>query len=66
MLLMVRFAVLHQLNDMVTNISAYSEDCLHLSILRPAGLAANAKLPVMVWFFGGGFQNGDISTFNAR
>ncbi|KAL0567147.1 hypothetical protein V5O48_014846 [Marasmius crinis-equi] len=32
-----------------------SEDCLSLSILRPAGIPANASLPVMVYISGGGF-----------
>lgn len=44
----IHLIMFYQLNDMVTNLSAYSEDCLHLSILRPAGLAANISLPVMV------------------
>ncbi|KAF8154292.1 esterase 1 [Crassisporium funariophilum] len=30
-----------------------SEDCLTLNIFRPAGLSANAKLPVMFWIYGG-------------
>jgi para-nitrobenzyl esterase len=35
-----------------------SEDCLFLNIWRPAGAAANAKLPVMVWIHGGAFVFG--------
>ncbi|KAK6338371.1 hypothetical protein TWF730_002435 [Orbilia blumenaviensis] len=35
-----------------------SEDCLSLSIVRPAGTKPNAKLPVAVWIHGGGFQGG--------
>ena len=31
-----------------------SEDCLYLNVVRPAGVAANAKLPVAVWIHGGG------------
>jgi para-nitrobenzyl esterase len=34
-----------------------SEDCLFLNIWRPADTAAQ-KLPVMVWFYGGGFVGG--------
>ena len=37
-----------------------SEDCLNLSIWIPAQ-AANAKLPVFVWFYGGGFVAGGNS-----
>jgi para-nitrobenzyl esterase len=35
-----------------------SEDCLFLNLWRPANAAPAAKLPVMVWIFGGGFVFG--------
>lgn len=35
-----------------------SEDCLFLNIWRPASAAPGAKLPVMVWIYGGGFVFG--------
>jgi para-nitrobenzyl esterase len=38
-----------------------SEDCLYLNIWVPAG-AHSAPLPVMVWIYGGGLQNGSGST----
>lgn len=48
------------------------EDCLVLNIWRPASRPA-AKLPVMVWIYGGGYVNGgsspavyDMSAFAAR
>ena len=34
-----------------------SEDCLSLNVWTPA-TAPNAKLPVMVWIYGGSFRNG--------
>lgn len=37
-----------------------SEDCLVLNVWRPAK-AEGAKLPVMVWIYGGGFVNGGAS-----
>src|SRR5580658_1164062 len=37
-----------------------SEDCLYLNVWMPASSTA-AKLPVMVWFFGGGFSGGSAS-----
>lgn len=36
-----------------------AEDCLYANIWRPA--AAKAKLPVIVWIYGGGFVNGGAS-----
>src|SRR5262245_15580429 len=36
------------------------EDCLYLNVWTPAE-SANEKLPVLVYIFGGGFQNGDGS-----
>jgi para-nitrobenzyl esterase len=38
-----------------------SEDCLYLNIWRPAGVAASARLPVMVWIPGGGWTDGSGS-----
>jgi para-nitrobenzyl esterase len=35
---------------------APSENCLFLNVWRPASAAAGARLPVMVWIHGGGFQ----------
>jgi para-nitrobenzyl esterase len=34
-----------------------SEDCLTINVWTPSA-AANAKLPVMVWIYGGGFREG--------
>lgn len=36
-----------------------AEDCLTLNVWKPA--AARAKLPVIVWIYGGGFVNGGAS-----
>ncbi len=35
-----------------------SEDCLFVNVWRPAGVAAGARLPVMVWIHGGAFVFG--------
>mgnify|MGYP004538056153 FL=1 len=34
------------------------EDCLTVNVQRPAGTKADAKLPVLFWIFGGGFELG--------
>lgn len=36
-----------------------SEDCLYLNVWKPTG--AGARLPVIVWIYGGGFVNGGSS-----
>uniref|UniRef100_Q023E5 Carboxylic ester hydrolase n=1 Tax=Solibacter usitatus (strain Ellin6076) TaxID=234267 RepID=Q023E5_SOLUE len=41
-----------------------SEDCLYLNVWRPASAAPTAKLPVMVWIYGGGFTGGSSSSPN--
>ncbi len=35
-----------------------AENCLDLDGSRPVATKADAKLPVMVWIYGGGFVNG--------
>jgi len=35
-----------------------SEDCLFINLWRPSGAPSGAKLPVMVWIYGGGFTGG--------
>ncbi|KAJ7894096.1 putative lipase [Mycena leptocephala] len=42
----------------VTPVSKISEDCLNLNIARPGGVDAGAKLPVIVFIYGGGFFTG--------
>jgi len=46
--------------DMVFRSSGMSEDCLYLNVWTPPH-AAGARLPVLVYFFGGGFVAGDGS-----
>jgi para-nitrobenzyl esterase len=46
--------------DMNFRSSGVSEDCLYLNIWTPAQ-AARERLPVLVYFYGGGFQAGDGS-----
>ena len=41
-----------------------SEDCLTLNVQRPVGTSATAKLPVVVWIFGGAFSIGSTSLYD--
>jgi carboxylesterase type B len=41
-----------------------SEDCLTISVMRPRGTAADAKLPVLFWIYGGGFEAGSAQAYN--
>ena len=36
-----------------SNVTNSAEDCLNLRVDRPANTPINAKLPVMVWIYGG-------------
>jgi acetylcholinesterase len=35
-----------------------SEDCLYLNVWAPSGTPPDKGWPVMMWFYGGGFQFG--------
>lgn len=45
---------------------AVSEDCLFLNVTTPRHLRKNEKLPVMVWWHGGGYTSGAGSEYDAR
>ncbi|KAF5328571.1 hypothetical protein D9758_017735 [Tetrapyrgos nigripes] len=40
------------------------EDCLTINVVRPAGISPDAKLPVVAWIFGGGFELGSPQMYN--
>lgn len=47
-------------------ISNVGEDCLTLDIRRPAGTTPDAKLPVLVWIYGGGFETGSTAMYDGK
>jgi para-nitrobenzyl esterase len=47
--------------DMIFHDDGPSEDCLYLNLWMPASATAGARLPVMVWIYGGGFAAGATS-----
>ena len=47
-------------SDMVFRSNGMSEDCLYLNVWSPSN-SNNGKLPVLVYFYGGGFIAGDGS-----
>jgi para-nitrobenzyl esterase len=49
-------------SDMNFRSNGVSEDCLYLNVWTPAS-AANERLPVLVYFYGGGFAAGDGSEY---
>ena len=44
------------LSGLISNVTDISEDCLNLRIARPSSVSKNAKLPVMVYIYGGKFN----------
>jgi para-nitrobenzyl esterase len=47
--------------DVAPTAGKFGEDCLFVSVSRPAAAKPGAGLPVLVWIHGGGFLNGGSS-----
>jgi para-nitrobenzyl esterase len=47
-----------------SGIASTNEDCLYLNVFVPQHTPPDAKLPVMVWFHGGGFSVGESNDYN--
>ncbi|KAI0265652.1 Alpha/Beta hydrolase protein [Gloeopeniophorella convolvens] len=41
-----------------------SEDCLLINVIKPTNAEHNINLPVLVWIYGGGFEQGGTSSFD--
>ncbi|KXJ86575.1 carboxylesterase [Microdochium bolleyi] len=48
----------------VQEVTGQTEDCLTVTVARPEGTKPDAKLPVLFWIFGGGFQLGWTSMYD--
>ncbi|KAI0852010.1 sterol esterase [Daldinia vernicosa] len=46
-------------------VTGQTEDCLTMRVQRPKGTTADAKLPVLFWIFGGGFELGSPQMYDA-
>ncbi|KAK7227525.1 hypothetical protein V2G26_015528 [Clonostachys chloroleuca] len=47
-----------------TSLGDETEDCLTISVMRPEGTAADEKLPVLFWIYGGGFEMGSSQAYD--
>lgn len=45
-------------------VTGQTEDCLTMRVQRPVGTKANAKLPVLLYIFGGGFELGSPQMYD--
>lgn len=45
-------------------IADFGEDCLTINVIRPVNTTANAKLRVLFWIFGGGFELGSTAQYD--
>lgn len=47
-------------------VADYGEDCLTINVIRPENTTADAKLPVLFWIFGGGFELGSTAQYDGQ
>lgn len=49
---------------LLQRVTSQSEDCLTIDVVRPSNIDENAKLPVLFWIFGGGFELGGTQLYD--
>ncbi|XP_053397712.1 cholinesterase 2-like [Mercenaria mercenaria] len=49
----------------ISKITNFSEDCLNLNVYVPHDFTTNVSLPVMIWIYGGGFNDGASALYRA-
>lgn len=52
-------------NPFFQAVSNAGEDCLTVNVQRPSTANSTSQLPVVFWMFGGGFEFGSTSTYDA-
>lgn len=52
-------------SPLLQTVTDTGEDCLTLNVQRPSNTQANAKLPVVFWIYGGGFEAGSTQMYDA-
>ncbi|RXW22770.1 hypothetical protein EST38_g3072 [Candolleomyces aberdarensis] len=62
---MLNLRCLNKYKPLRVDPSTQSEDCLTISIHRPAGVKPLAKLPVLFWTYGGAFVIGSSDRYDA-
>ncbi|KIM47457.1 hypothetical protein M413DRAFT_62494 [Hebeloma cylindrosporum] len=62
------YPLIHRIlsNSSNTTTIPESEDCLTINVIKPANVSADAKLPVLVWIFGGGFERGNAEGYDEQ
>ncbi|KAJ7599914.1 carotenoid ester lipase precursor [Mycena floridula] len=52
------------LNSIFATVFPDAEDCLTINVVKPSSATSTSKLPVVAWFFGGGFELGSPAMYD--
>lgn len=53
-------------SSLYEDVTIDSEDCLTLNVFTPEDATPTSNLPVLVWFFGGGFEIGGTAIYDGK